>query len=317
MRARELGDRASEPGSVLRTWLAVGESWTGPVRLPLVVITGARPGPKVAAVAAQHGDEAYATLALLDVADAVQPENLAGQLWLLPCLNVHGFVHGKRVSPFDHQDMNRVHPGSEGGTLTQEIAAVLAQHVLPGSDLLLDLHGGSPEVGDIAFGRWTDAPGKPSVRPLAETLPLRFLLAPGARDVPGMLSEVTPQLGVPQIAIEAGSTDRPARANAAEMAGFVTDALAYLGMIPGERPQPRPLPVMRTVSNPARAGGAFLARVSLGDEVRRGQGLGEVRNLLGEVVQELTAGVDGIVAVMRTGVRVHPGESLVTLATEA
>lgn len=316
IRAEDLRGFEPAPGSVTRTWLRVGESWTGPTLLPLIVVCGVRPGPKVVVAAAQHGDEGYATLGALELAEAIKPAELTGQLWILPCLNVHGYIHGKRNSPFDQQDMNRVHPGSDSGTVTQQIAAALHHHVLPGADLLIDLHGGSPEVGDIAFGRFTDAPGKPSLLSLAQALPLEFLLDPSSRNLPGMWSSATPEIGVPQLAIEAGSAHRHAMENASEWVEIVRAALRHLQMIPGSA-LPGQLPVRRTASNPARVGGVFAAFVALGEPVKAGQRLGEVRNLLGEVLQVVEASSPGVVAVLRTGVRVHPGESLVTLAVEA
>lgn len=316
IRAEDLHQLELTPGTTTRTWLGVGESWTGPTLLPLIVVCGAQPGPKVVVAAAQHGDEGYAVLGALELAQVVSPGELRGQLWILPCLNLYGYIHGKRNSPFDQQDMNRVHPGSEEGTLTQQIAAALHRYLLPGSDLLLDLHGGSPEVGDLAFGRFTDAPGKPSLLPLAQALPLSFLLDPSSRNLPGMWSAATPEIGVPQLAIEAGSAHRQAKENAAEWVEIVCSALRFLQMIPGTA-QPGRLPVRRTASNPARVGGVFSALVGLGERVEAGQRLGEVRNLLGQVLQVVEASNAGTVAVLRTGVRVHPGESLVTLAVEA
>ncbi len=303
------------PGSLERTYIAVGHTWDGPVRLPLIRIRGVQEGPRVVIAAAQHGDEGYAVLGVQALAQTIDPSSLRGEVWLLPCLNPHGYFAGKRNSPLDQQDMNRVHPGHSEGTITQQIAHVLHQYVLPGSDLLLDLHGGSPEVGDIAFGRWSDAPGKPSLHDLAYRLPLRFLLAPGTRDIAGMWSTTTPALGVPQMAIEAGSAYQHAQENAQEWTSLVQVALRYLQMVPGEPPPARPTPLMRTVSHPARHGGVFASTVRLGQDVEAGALLGEVRSLNGEVLQTLICPVNGLVAVMRSGVRVHPGESLVTVAT--
>ena len=277
------------------------------------MLCGANPGPKVVVAAAQHGDEGYAVLGALELAEAIAPAELKGQLWILPCLNLHGYISGKRNSPFDQQDMNRVHPGSASGTVTQQIAAALNRYVLLGSDLLMDLHGGSPEVGDIAFGRYTDIEGKPSLLPLMQCLPLDFLLDPSALNLPGMWSQIAPEIGVPQISIEAGSAYRHAKENAAEWVQMVLATLRYLKMLEGEVVS-RNLALMQTLSNPAQTGGIFVASVTLGETVKTGQKLGEVRNLLGEVLQTIEAGKSGMVAVMRTGVRVHPGESLVTLA---
>lgn len=302
-----------EPG-VHRMWLAVGENWLGPTPIPLVVVQGAKPGKRVVVIAAQHGDEGYAVLGSHRLAEELDPQELRGSVWLLPCLNVHGYVHGKRVSPFDHQDMNRVHPGSASGTVTEQIADALIRYVLPGADLLIDLHGGSPENGDVAFARWSDVNDKPSLEPLVRALPVSFMLAAGTRDIPGMLSGATGAIGVPQIAIEACNAYGRSTDNAAEMAGFVTSALRFLAMLPGAAPEPRDLPTRSTASHRATTGGAWESFVTFGQEVERGSTLGVIRNLLGERVQTIIAVASGSVAVMRTGTRVHPGETLCTLA---
>lgn len=303
------------PTGVTRAWLSVGRAATGATPLPLVVVEGAKPGPRVVVIAAQHGDEGYAVLGCHRLAETLDPNELRGSLWLLPCLNVDGFTHGARTSPFDRQDMNRVHPGSETGTVTEQISDVLLRHVLPGADLLIDLHGGSPENGDVAFARWTDAPGKAPLEPLVRSLAVRFVLAPGARDVPGMLSGATAGIGVPQVSIEACNGYGRATDNATEMAGFVLDALRVLEMLPGPAPRPRAdLPACRTVTHRASTGGAWEPFVTFGQALHEGEPVGVVRDLLGQRVQEVRAAATGRVAVMRTGTKVHAGETLMTMA---
>jgi uncharacterized protein len=304
-----------EPG-VHRMWLAVGRGWLGPTPLPLVVVQGRTPGPRVVVIAAQHGDEGYAVVGTHRLAEEIDPDTLTGSVWLLPCLNVYGFTHGARVSPFDHHDMNRVHPGSEDGTVTEQISHALLEHILPGADLLIDLHGGSPENGDVAFARWSDVEGRESLEPLVRSLNVTFLLGAGSRDVPGMLSGATSAIDVPQIAIEACNAYGRTTDNAREMAGFVMAALRYLEMLPGPKPAPADLPVRTTATHRATTGGAWESFVTFGEQVDRGALLGVVRDLLGERVQSVTATASGSVAVMRTGTRVHPGETLCTLAVE-
>lgn len=307
--------RTFEPG-VHREWLAVGAGWLGPTPVPLIVVQGATSGPRLVVIAAQHGDEGYAVLGTHRLAEELDPATLSGSLWLLPCLNVHGYIHGARVSPFDHQDMNRVHPGTPTGTVTEQIAAALVSHVLPGADLLIDLHGGSPENGDIAFARWSDVAGRPSVEPIVRALDVRFVIAPGGRDASGMLSGATTEIGVPQIAIEACNAYGRSTDNATEMASYVTTAMRALGMLAGPAPAQRDHEARVTATHRAHTGGIWESFVTFGQHVREGQALGVIRNLLGERVQEVPSTASGVVAVMRTGTRVHAGETVCTLARD-
>lgn len=303
------------PVGVWRTYLAVGHAASGPTPLPFIVVTGARSGPRVVVIAAQHGDEGFAILGCHRFAETIPCEELAGEVWLLPCLNVDGFTHGVRTSPFDRQDMNRVHPGNAEGTVTEQVAAVLAQHVLPGAQLLIDLHGGSPENGDIAFARWTDVPGQASLESLVRSLSLRFLLAPGGKDLPGMLSSTSAIHGVPQISIEACNGYGRATDNADEMAAFVFDALRVWKMLPGPAPTPNAdLPLCRTSTHRAHHSGAWEPFVTFGQHLVQGEAVGVIRDLAGERIQEVAAAATGMVAVMRTGTKVHAGETLMTMA---
>ena len=301
-------------GTSGKFWLGVGHSWCGPIQIPLFVARGQQPGPKLVIIACQHGDEGFSVLGCLDLMASIHPEQLTGDLFVIPCINVPGYIAGKRSSPFDGQDMNRVHPGRSDGTITEQIADVVHREVVSGADLLLDLHGGSAEVGDISFGRWVDVEDKSSIFPLVQRLDLDFVLAPGTRDIPGMLSRYTPELGVPQISIEAGAPVFYARENSWQIQGFCQTTMSWLGMLATAPPKAKDHPVMTTVSMPASTGGVFKTLVSMGENVPKGKRLGYVTDLLGNVVQELEAPEDGKIAVMRLGVRVHPGESLITMA---
>lgn len=302
-----------QAGTTRRFWYQVGQTWFGPMPMPLVVITGAEPGPKIVALAGQHGDEGYGVLGLLDLANEIDPASLRGQLWLVPCANLFGYAVSHRNSPYDQQDMNRVHPGNETGTVTEQTAYWMHAEIFPGADLIIDLHGGSPENGDSAFAMWSDAPDKPSILPLVAALDLHFLIGT-RKQASGMLSSAMAERGIPQISIEAGSSVRYARDNAEQMKQYVLTCLRYFGMLSGISPTAKPLPLVRMVTHRARCGGAFKTLVSFGQQVSAGERIGIIMDLVGNIVQEVIAEESGIVAVMRTGVRVHPGETVTTLA---
>src|SRR5262249_26108030 len=132
----DLRELRLEPGESRRLWWGVGAAWLGPVPLPLYVARGREPGAKLVALGAQHGAEGSGGRGLLELRDRVGPGRLRGELWLLPCLNVYAFTAGHRDSPFDGQNLNRVHPGRAEGTLAEQVAHALRRSVLPGTDLL-------------------------------------------------------------------------------------------------------------------------------------------------------------------------------------
>lgn len=310
---KEPGFADQATGTRRSGYLDFGASWNGPYRMPLIVLKGAKPGPRLVAVGAQHADEVYGVLALQKAAERIDARQLTGELLLVPCLNVFGYMNGKHDNPMDQQDMNMIHPGNPTGRLTHQASAALFQRILPGSDFLIDFHGGSVELGNIPFVRWTQ--GGPKARDVAERLGIDHIEDPTDPNAtfPGMMSKAALELGVPSISIEAGSCLRYAREVADEMVTYLERALRAMEMLPGGPPPAAKVQYARMVGTRATMSGAFETFVSFGQQVKKGEVVGMVRDFAGDRTQQAISPADGVVGVMRTGVRVHPGESLVWL----
>jgi predicted deacylase len=69
-----------------------------------------------------------------------------GRLILLPAVNVHAVVSGRRTSPVDGLNFNRVFPGDPAGTITQQIADFIAGEIIPLGHAFLDLHSGGSSL---------------------------------------------------------------------------------------------------------------------------------------------------------------------------
>lgn len=299
------------PGEIRRSWIDLSPSLVGAFRLPMVRIRGKRPGPRISMIAAQHGDEGFGILGVLDLLEQLDPEELKGELSCVPCANLAAYVDGHHHSPFDHQDMNRVHPGNAAGTMTEQISAAIFEMLVPECDLFIDVHGGSVELGNIPYLRYTDVTGKPSVRPIAEGIGIRDLASPNDRKIPGMLSLALLEAGVPGLSIEVGSAFVHPHAGGLEMAEYLRRMLGLAGALDGVRPERGERVYSRLAGCRSRVSGAYEPLVDLGDRVEKDQLLGRVRDLIGNTIQEARAPETGVIGVMKTSVRVHPGESLV------
>lgn len=312
---RQLG--SGERGTRTRGWLDLSPAFEGPARLPAVLVRGTRSGPKVAVLAAQHGDEGYGVLATIKLAADLDVDDVSGDVLLLPCVNRAAYVDGHHHSPFDHQDMNRIHPGSPTGTMTEQVSAALFDRVFSQMDFVVDVHGGSTELGNIPYARFTDVVGKPSARAVAEGLGIRYLSSPTDRKIKGMLSLALMEIGVPSISIETGSAMTHPSDAAEEMAGHVRNSLRLIGALSGATPPRAPVAYTRLVGVRSSVSGAYEPLCRLGDVVTAGALLGRVYDFHGQVTQQAVAAEDGVVGVLKTSVRVHPGESLVWLYAEA
>jgi predicted deacylase len=99
-------------------------------------------GPVVVVSGAVHGDEYEGPTVIAELIRQIQPADVQGQLILLPAFNAPALRAGRRTSPIDHLNLNRVFPGDDYGSSTQQIARYVADHVFARADFYLDLHAG-------------------------------------------------------------------------------------------------------------------------------------------------------------------------------
>jgi len=123
--------------------IPVGRLATGnELGLPVCVIHGAHPGPRVWLSGAIHGDEINGVDIIRRVIEQLDPGELRGSVIAVPIVNVFGFINQSRYLP-DRRDLNRSFPGSPRGSLAGRIAHLFMKHVVSNCSYGLDLHTGS------------------------------------------------------------------------------------------------------------------------------------------------------------------------------
>ena len=145
----------AEPVTILGTRILPGTSqtlsWSAtelfegvPVSTPVLVVTGAMPGPTLCLTAAVHGDELNGIEMVRRVMHDLSPSKLSGTIIGVPIVNVQGFRRGSRYLP-DRRDLNRFFPGNPEGSAAARIAHSFFTNVVTHCDALIDLHTGSFE----------------------------------------------------------------------------------------------------------------------------------------------------------------------------
>lgn len=99
-------------------------------------------GPVVVVSGAVHGDEYEGPVVIAELIRQTRVEDVQGQLILLPSFNAPAQRAGRRTSPIDHLNLNRVFPGDDFGAPTQQIARYVTDHVFARANYYLDLHAG-------------------------------------------------------------------------------------------------------------------------------------------------------------------------------
>jgi N-alpha-acetyl-L-2,4-diaminobutyrate deacetylase len=126
--------------------LSVHEDAWGVIPIPLTVIKNGE-GPTVILQGGNHGDEYEGQIALGEIIRDLDPATVSGRLIIVPSVNLPAVVAGRRTSPVDGLNLNRLFPGDHGGTATPQIAAYVNDVLFPMADAFIDLHsGGSSSV---------------------------------------------------------------------------------------------------------------------------------------------------------------------------
>ncbi|MBI1298148.1 hypothetical protein GC175_24705 [bacterium] len=293
---------------------ADGGAW----RLPLLAVTGQRPGPTLVVTAAVHGDEYEGVEAIPQIFERVSPAELWGTLLMVPVCNLPAYETSQRSSPVDGLNLARVFPGDAGGSITQRIADWITRNLLIHADLFIDLHSGgvAAEIptligyihDDGDLGRRSLAAARAFGAPILWGHPMPV--------PPGRSISVATDLGVPSLYTEApgGGYARPDDVSC--FVDGVLNVMAHLGMIdhaPGQRPLTHHLigdGNLDTIHS-APAAGYFRATVQLLAEVESGAHLGTIADFFGNVLAEIHAERAGVVIMLRRVHRVHVGDGLV------
>lgn len=122
----------------------------GAVMIPLTVIQNGS-GPTVLVTGANHGDEYEGPAALLNLCNEIRFADITGRLIMVPMMNYPAFRAGRRTSPLDNGNMNRVFPGRADGSATEKIADFFNRTLIPMSDFVLDIHSGGKTLNFVPF----------------------------------------------------------------------------------------------------------------------------------------------------------------------
>lgn len=126
------------------------DSAWGSIMIPLTVVQNGD-GPTALLTGANHGDEYEGPIALQELAATTKAEDINGRLIIVPAFNYPAFRAGKRTSPIDQGNLNRVFPGRADGSVTQKIADYFQRTLLPLADFAVDFHSGGKTLDFVPF----------------------------------------------------------------------------------------------------------------------------------------------------------------------
>lgn len=314
MRNKQLvvGGVRIRPGETTDISLEISETYTGDkILMPVRVIRGKKPGPRVFVTAAIHGDEINGTGIIHDFLFGDACEIQAGALILVPVVNVFGFESNERYLP-DRRDLNRSFPGSPKGSLAARIAHILMTEVAQKCDYGIDLHS-------AAFQR-TNYPNvradlsSAAIRRLASSFGCALVI--DGKGPVGSFRRECSRIGCPTIILEAGEPWKIEPTVLQIGVQGIRNVLIHLGMLAGKIiPPPYQAIVRNTQWLRATVGGILKFHVSPGEFVSEGQSVATNYSILGKEQNVITSPTSGIAIGMTTMPCVKPGEPVCHLAS--
>ncbi|MFD1684921.1 succinylglutamate desuccinylase/aspartoacylase family protein [Halobellus litoreus] len=194
-----------EPGTTEELRYPVSETYLGdPVRIPVTIINGPRPGPTAFLSAAIHGDELNGIEVVREVAQEWTHSDVCGTIVCLPVLNVQGFVAQERYLPIYERDLNRAFPGKRDSTSSNRIAYTIYHNFIEPCDFGLDFHTSTRGRTNMFHVRadMTD----PEAARLARAFGTNLIIA--GEGSAGMLRREATDDGIPTITLEMGEAHR-------------------------------------------------------------------------------------------------------------
>lgn len=278
-----------------------------PLYIPVTVIRGCETGPLLSCVAGIHGNEYEGVTALIELWDKIDPTQFAGTLLFVPVANPPAFASAARKSPVDDVDMNRIFPGDQTGTVTEQLASALLRDIIGPPDLLLSMHSFTSDAMVVPYTEYpVDCDVTDASRAAARAFGLQYVEPFDWPD--GMLTAVASQNGTPAIEPEIGGLGCTLPERKALYKQGVQNLMAHLGMTDEtQTPSTTVEQVDRHVLTTTH-GGVLLRQKELHDDVVAGEMVATVTDLTGNPVEELVAPTDGFIAVQRQRAVISPGE---------
>ena len=277
-----------------------GSAW-GAVMIPIAVINNGK-GPTAILTGANHGDEYEGPVALLDLAAGVDARDVQGRIIIVPMMNYPAFQAGRRTSPIDGGNLNRLFPGKPDGTITEKVADYFQRTLLPMSDFVLDIHSGGKTLDFVPFAAAHVLEDKQQQE--ACVAAMRAFNAPYGimlleLDSVGMYDSAAEEMGKVFVSTELGGGGSTTRRSVSIARRGVRNFLIHAGVLRGE------VSLEPTVNIDMPDGRCFIASQSiglvdfcadLGQAVKKGDTVVRVHDTTrtGQTPTEYTANLDGI-----------------------
>lgn len=304
-----VGSAEAAPGTKATGYLDVPGT---PIRMPVTVVNGGTPGPRLSITAGVHGGEYPGIEAAIRTAAALDPKEVRGQVVIVHIVDVPSF-QGRNIyiCPLDGKNPNRVFPGNPDGTASERLAHTLFTEVIASGQFYVDLHGGDINEALLPFTILLDsgaADVDAAALDLARVYGIRYVVR---GRVSGGTYSAAAQRRIPAILTEAGGQGLLQRDALEIHLRGLRNVLRHLKITPGAPEPVEPITELTEMHWVRSAHtGLFYPEIAPGDRVTKGQRVGETRDYFGASLAEITAPATGVVLFTVTTPATNPSDPM-------
>ena len=285
------------------------------IKMPVVPLKGDKEGPHVVITAGIHGCEYPPLLAFMEFLRDVKPEEVLGTITIVTIATIPAFESRTPfVNPIDGINPNRAFPGKEDGTYTECLTYHLFNDVIKGADYHLDLHCGDMtetlapycEYG-IGYSEKVDRMSKEialysGVNTLVESDYNRddIGLPPGLNYINSV------QHGIASAIFEFGQMGRYDREYIDGQLFFLRNVMRHFGNLAGEAiPTENQQQFVIYVEIDAPVTGIFVRCVEAGDDLKKGDKVGDMYDYFGNHLCDVRCEIDGRILYLNSSIAVQ------------
>jgi predicted deacylase len=291
------------------------------IGVPAVELAGSSDGPTAAMLAGVHGDEDEGIVAVRRLVHLLAQMDLRGRVVAIPVANPPAFVARSRTSPLDGLNLARVFPGEATGSPTERIARAIADEVIHGADLLIDLHSAGAGFAMPLFCGFHDVgtPSSATARELAIGFGAPLIWAHPLIS-PGRSLSVAASEGIPALYVEGSGGAQVRGPELDAYTSGVLNVLRHMGNLDEPATDPPAQRIIRggvgdvDASLTSPADGTLVTWIDAGAPVEEGTLIASFVDAEGELVGEIRSPGHGIVMFLRRDARVRRGDPVVLIA---
>jgi predicted deacylase len=301
-----------DPGETQHLRYTITETYLGdPVRMPVTVVNGERPGPTAFLSAAAHGDELNGVEVVREVATEWDLADCCGTVVCMPVLNVPGFIAQQRYLPVYDRDLNRSFPGTPDSTSAKRMADAIFRNFVSPCDFGIDFHTSTRGRSNMLHVRanMTDDTAARVANAFASHVVI------DKQGPSGTLRRAATEAGIPTITVEMGEAHRFQREFIDPALAGVRSVFAEFGLLDTETVA---WPGWRTVVAGsaektwirADAGGLVDMHADRGTLVDEGQTIATIGDPFGGTSTAVDAPFTGLLVGVAQNPLVYPGNPL-------